>query len=193
MKNCVTIGIGCVPNTEPCSIYSGTQEICSRFKGNKIIPCWNLSTATPTTPCIEKACSHNTSATSDIDCEIFLPSNTNTPKCVTNGNRCVDYPRTCSDFTGTLEECGRFTASDGPCKTTETGACTPRICAEASISTYTDALCQAYHPSCVTNGYGCATSVSCSTIEKKNTCDAIKGCSWVGNCRSIGTECSSLT
>jgi len=118
---------------------------------------------------------------------------------VTSGNGCANYPISCSGFTGTLKQCGKFTANDGPCKSTANGSiwasgtCTPRICTEALNSNNTDALCKAFHPTCVTTGYGCATSVTCSMIQEKNSCSVKTGCSWVSNCRSIKTDCSALT
>lgn len=37
------------------------------------------------------------------------------------------------------------------------------------------------------------TSLTCSSYQERNSCQARTGCSWVNNCRSIGTDCSALT
>jgi len=74
LTDCITKGTGCIEKTAACGSYSGTQAICSTFKGNSgTKPCWNVITASLTTPCIEKTCIHNTTATSDTECETFFP------------------------------------------------------------------------------------------------------------------------
>lgn len=98
---------------------------------------------------------------------------TDKPKCITNGKGCVDYGKVCSDFKGTLEECSTFLATDGPCKTTAigditaSGTCAKRECVDALNTNNTDALCIAYHPSCVTTGNGCvsgSSSINCNQL-----------------------------
>lgn len=74
LTDCVTKGTGCIEKTAACESFSGTQATCSTFKGNSgSKPCWNVATATLTTPCLQKACINNTMATSDSECESFFP------------------------------------------------------------------------------------------------------------------------
>lgn len=74
LKDCVTKGTGCIEKTASCTSYQGTQAICSAFKGSDGTKlCWNIAGANTITPCVDRVCSHNESASTASECEIFLP------------------------------------------------------------------------------------------------------------------------
>ncbi|TNV71570.1 hypothetical protein FGO68_gene4687 [Halteria grandinella] len=200
LTGCLTTGAGCISKTSGCSAYKGTQDDCSKFKGlSGTVLCYNTSAATATTACKDRACT-DLAGTSDTDCAAFMPaaSATAAPNCVTNGTNCVAYPKNCADFKGTETTCPKFTAYDGPCKTTTytttPAACTPRVCTEAPNTTVTDTDCHKYHPTCVTTGYGCAKEgIECGDVQTQSACWAKIECLWANKCTSAPTSCSELT
>ena len=53
--------------------------------------CWSTSTTTKGA-CIDRICSHNTTATTDVDCDTFLTG------CVTKGTGCIESTSECSSY-----------------------------------------------------------------------------------------------
>ncbi|CAD8085722.1 unnamed protein product [Paramecium primaurelia] len=64
--------------------------------------CTNSSTATDTTPCVQRKCSDNTQATDNATCASFLP------KCISNGKGCVDQINPCASMKGNQENLIRY-------------------------------------------------------------------------------------
>ncbi|CAD8160881.1 unnamed protein product [Paramecium octaurelia] len=186
---CVTKGSGCIDATAKCSQYTGTQTECSQFKGeNGTRYCWNSDTATHLVVCVNRICTHNSSSTTDQECDAFLQG------CVTKGQGCVS-PQPCSSFSGTITSCAMFTATDKPCKgtsSTTTSSCVSIQCNEAPNNYDTDELCNKFKEGCVTNGFGCAANVQCEEVQTENVCTSKPSCAYVGNCRDLQTECSNL-
>lgn len=86
---------------------------------------------------------------------------------------------------GNIVSCAAFTASDGPCKgSVDVGktdaACAARVCSEAPNNLDTDEKCKAYHPTCLTNGYGCSLTVACGDFQGSEACGLKTGCAWTG-------------
>ncbi|CAD8072604.1 unnamed protein product [Paramecium sonneborni] len=184
---CVSKGRGCINYNAKCSEYQGTQTECSLFKGqNGSKACWNVITATPLTNCIDRVCSHNSTAKSDNECQKFLKG------CVSKGIGCVS-PQQCSQFNGTIRSCPLFTATDKPCKGTSDTSVTPCValkCNEAPNNYDSDELCNIFKEGCVTNGYGCVNTVSCEEIQTQKACQSKKQCSYSGNCTQLSNSCS---
>ncbi|CAD8087924.1 unnamed protein product [Paramecium sonneborni] len=186
---CVTKGIGCIDVTSKCTQYTGTQGECKMFKGeNGTKQCWNLSTATASTACVNRVCTHNLSATNDQECDTFLKG------CITKGQGCVS-PQPCSSFQGTIKSCAMFSATDKPCKgisSTTIQSCVSVKCNEAPNNYDTDELCNTFKEGCVTNGFGCVDIVLCEDVQTEKACKSKPTCAYVGNCRDFQTECSAL-
>lgn len=92
MNGCVTKGTGCIESSAQCASYVGVQTTCAKFKGNSTTICWNTKDATETTPCKAKACTDKSDATTDAECDAFMPKgNATNPICITNGAGCVNF------------------------------------------------------------------------------------------------------
>ncbi|CAD8205842.1 unnamed protein product [Paramecium pentaurelia] len=198
LPGCLYNGAGCVPKSDPCSAYKGTQTICSGFKGsNGTKYCWGASD-TASGNCADRKCSDK-QGTTDAECQTFLPpiSTSSQQLCITDGTKCTDIGKQCSFFKGTDETCQKFTATDGPCKASAVSAtpvaCTPKVCYEAPNTFTTDKQCQDYHPSCKTTGRGCKSNVGCGDYTSLTSCTTNTSCQWAGQCRSEPATCSSLT
>ncbi|CAD8149529.1 unnamed protein product [Paramecium octaurelia] len=184
---CVTKGRGCIIQTAKCSDYQGTQLECSQFKGsNGTKPCWNDIAATPLMSCVVRNCQHNTTAKTDKECNQFLSG------CVTKGIGCV-MPQPCASFNGTNKSCPLFSATDRPCKGQSSNSVAPCValkCNEAPNNYDSDELCNIFKEGCVTNGYGCVSSVSCENIQTQQACQKKSQCLYAGNCTQLSTKCS---
>ena len=91
LNGCVYGGAGCLASTEPCTSFTGASvDQCKLFKGASK-SCWWESGSN----CVDKICTHNTTATTDSDCKDFLSG------CLTNGQGCLDQSLDCTNYTGT--------------------------------------------------------------------------------------------
>ncbi|CAD8101276.1 unnamed protein product [Paramecium sonneborni] len=177
MPGCVSKGIGCIPDTEPCSSYFGTQAQCSQFKGEKgTKPCWNLFEADNKSQCIDRKCYHMTRSTNDIECNTFLKG------CVSNGISCLTQ-QNCSSFYGSDKTCQLFNALDKPCKGIDhtIKQCQRLLCSDAPNNYNTDEKCNQFKPGCKTTGYGCIDFNTCDMLSMKlckerSDCLSIEGC-----------------
>ncbi|CAD8044190.1 unnamed protein product [Paramecium primaurelia] len=187
---CITNGRGCTSLTSQCTSFFGTQTTCSSFIGNSgKQKCYGTSETTSQS-CVIRVCTHNVTATTDSECETFLSG------CITNGKGCV-LPQACSAFSGTRISCQTFSATDKPCKgvsSTMVAACKAATCQDAPNSYDTDELCGKFKKGCVTNGYGCVSSISCKNYQSEKSCTANLSCSFINSCRSVAlTSCTSFT
>ena len=62
---------------------------------NGTIKCANLPTAVSTDVCLVRICTHNTTSTTNPDCETYLTG------CVTNGAGCIPNTEPCTTYKGT--------------------------------------------------------------------------------------------
>ncbi|KAM3134358.1 hypothetical protein pb186bvf_013471 [Paramecium bursaria] len=197
---CVSNGKSCIESTIPCSQYKGTQQQCHLYIGNGK-QCSNYPIATIDQPCIDKYCELNQSASSDSDCEKWLPSTNNIKNCIWNGvNSCVVATTTCSKFIGDINQCSKYLAFDGPCSGSETSsACFQQICNKAPETYNTDQLCKKWHPKCITVGQGCISfaDASCPVLKNDSSCSFYKydlNCDVAKQCPVYSfTSCSQIT
>ncbi|CAD8093820.1 unnamed protein product [Paramecium sonneborni] len=187
MPGCVTKGIGCIPDTEPCSSYFGTQAQCGKFKGdNNTKPCWNLSEATSQTRCINRECNHMPRGTNDVECNSFLEG------CVSDGFQCLTQ-RTCSSFYGSAKTCPLFNAIDKPCKgiNNTIQQCKKLQCIDAPNNYDTDDKCNQFRPGCKTTGYGCTDLNTCDMISNR-LCKYRPDCLFIEGCLNNTLFCMQI-
>ncbi|CAD8175771.1 unnamed protein product [Paramecium pentaurelia] len=171
LSTCISNRIDACITKYECSKLSGTQSTCLSYPGY----CTNSSTATDTTPCIQRKCSDNTEATDNATCASFLPG------CISNGKGCVDYTTPCTSMKGTQETCDKIFAY-------KTG----------SIDNFTTNQC--YNSSIATENDYCKIK-TCKLAENQNdgTCGSfLEGCVYNGNggCvdpKANDTTCASYT
>ena len=82
-------------------------------------PCNNVLAAVTATACVLKTCLANTTATSDSACAAWYPPTGLVKNCIWNGSTgCIVATTLCAGFTGTIDSCATFSASDSPCSGT---------------------------------------------------------------------------
>ncbi|KAM3128688.1 hypothetical protein pb186bvf_019180 [Paramecium bursaria] len=69
----------------------------------------------------------------------------------------------------TVTPCAKYLGKDGNCKGTSTNAsCSARLCSDAPLTT--DSACSSYQNRCVTNGFGCVSTLgACQSYTGTNT------------------------
>ncbi|KAM3128877.1 hypothetical protein pb186bvf_019012 [Paramecium bursaria] len=191
--DCLFNGQGCVSKQAPCSSYYGDADTCSNFIGfNGQQVCYNIKTALMTDQCLSKTCESKTDAKNNTDCNLWMPS-----LCVFGGATCVSASLTCTQFTGSFDDCESYSAIDGPCTNAnqQSGPCQKKVCTNAPTSLKTDADCQAYHPSCVTSGQGCIlpSDLTCQNAASDEICNSLLStlnCYSVKQCIDQPLQCS---
>ncbi|CAD8081428.1 unnamed protein product [Paramecium sonneborni] len=110
MRGCVTRGFGCIPNSEPCTSYRGTQTECEQFKyliNKEYIYCSGSKLNISTSICKERICSDNTVAVSNQECQDYLKG------CLTKGVGCISESAWCSEYQGNQVICSQFRGNFG--------------------------------------------------------------------------------
>ncbi|CAK89836.1 unnamed protein product (macronuclear) [Paramecium tetraurelia] len=189
MPGCLSKGVGCIEDTQPCSSYYGTQALCSRFKGEKgTKPCWNDGDATSSTRCINRECNHLSRGTNDVVCNSFLEG------CVSDGFQCLTK-RNCSQFYGSANTCILFDALDKPCKGIDhtIQQCQKLLCSDAPNNYNTDEKCNQFKSGCKTTGYGCADSDRCEMLASKSLCKVRSDCQYIDGCLNNTKLCQQIT
>ncbi|CAK94687.1 unnamed protein product (macronuclear) [Paramecium tetraurelia] len=177
-----------------CISYQGVQADCEKFVGNGM-SCTNDATATSI--CKAKDCIKLTADSySESVCQAYGV------QCHNNGTKC-DVAQSCSSLKSNLVTCTQYIATDGPCigtaLQTETPiSCSPAQCSDAPSTLITNTQCDAYKKGCKTNGYGCASSITCADVQSSSVCAAIKSddnfiCIWTSQCRQIESSCNNFT
>ncbi|CAD8187110.1 unnamed protein product [Paramecium pentaurelia] len=189
MPGCVTRGIGCIDDIEPCSSYFGTKAQCSKFKGEKgTKPCWNINDAPSDSRCINRECIHMSRGTNDIECNSFLEG------CVSDGIQCLKK-QYCSQFHGTAKTCVLFDAIDKPCKGIDgtVQQCKQLQCIDAPNNYDTDDKCNQFKSGCKTTGYGCIDFNTCEMISSKQLCKQRTDCQYIDGCLNAIKVCMQIT
>ncbi|CAD8129826.1 unnamed protein product [Paramecium sonneborni] len=116
LKECLTRGKGCIPNTEPCSSQRGTKIQCEKFKqfigldlnNNKIYKyCSGEIDNTQDSICKQRSCTDNTIALSNKECSDYMIG------CVSKGIGCIDQNLPCRAYIGDQNTCSQFMGSNG--------------------------------------------------------------------------------
>ncbi|CAK67225.1 unnamed protein product (macronuclear) [Paramecium tetraurelia] len=199
LSGCVTRGTGCIPNSEPCTSYRGTKQLCEQFKKytgldankNPIYEyCSGDATNTATSKCKVRTCADNTTATSDTDCAAYLKG------CITKGTGCIDATSSCSGFQGDQAICAKFLGSSGKdycwnaSTALATATCAKKICSDIAgknnkecsdgmppFKTTDDTFCVFDGTGCIDYGKNCSTfngtEETCPTyLAKDGPCKA---------------------
>ncbi|KAM3133681.1 hypothetical protein pb186bvf_014227 [Paramecium bursaria] len=169
LMGCITNGRGCVAQLQSCSTYYKSYG-CSNFTGiDGQCTDDNSSSYCKVLACSDAPKTYNT----NVACNSFLKG------CLSNGKGCVQYLNQCIQYQGSFEECSGYIGLEGYCKgsTNSYGACIPIQCQDASKTMQTDEQCEQYQKGCITNGYGCVSSLSqCSFYSGTfQTCSFYKG------------------
>lgn len=134
-----------------CTAYAGTSiDACRNFKGQGLA-CWWASGNN----CVVKLCTHNTTATTDSECEGFLSG------CVTKGQGCVNKIDECLVYQGNETTCMTFKGNLKPCH--RKNNCVDRACSDLSAPRSQEE-CQTYLSTCSFNGANC--------IQTLGTCES---------------------
>ncbi|CAD8071729.1 unnamed protein product [Paramecium sonneborni] len=161
LDGCITTGKGCIDGTTKCSGQWGNQDGCKLLTGNGK-PCWSLSLTTKGA-CIDKTCTHNTTATTDADCAAFMKG------CVTKRPGCVDATAECSAYQGVQADCEKAVGNGKSCTNdstaTATTACKVKDCTKLSADSYTEQVCQNYGIQCHFNGTKCDVIQACAQMK----------------------------
>ncbi|KAM3145775.1 hypothetical protein pb186bvf_002070 [Paramecium bursaria] len=164
-NNCAFDGVKCLLFQTTCELYTNLSfQQCQIIKTQSGTLCWGIQNSAN---CIQRLCTHNTTAISDQQCQSFLPS------CITVRPGCISQDSLCSVFTSTPDSCSQFRGCRGD---DSNGNCDNKVCYDNLIAT-SDQECIQYSAQCLTNGMGCVNkSDSCSFYQgTEETCKKFIG------------------
>ncbi|CAD8131645.1 unnamed protein product [Paramecium octaurelia] len=154
-KLCISNGVKCTTSLQPCSSYKKSDG-CFKYKGSD-------------GKCFENEVSDQCQPT---PCEIIQQPSLTTcistnPSCQFDGQNCVTSLKQCNQYTSKCETI--ISINNKPCiqDPTDPEKCIEQTCNTAPLTTKTDEDCQAYFPTCLTNGQGCT--------DKLENCDTYTG------------------
>lgn len=151
LSGCVTKGTGCIENTAVCTSYPGAStSVCDKFIGNNK-NCWWVSGSN----CVDKLCTHNSTASSDTECRAFLVG------CVTTGTGCISSTEECTSYQGNQVNCNKFMGNSKVCL--RKSICIDRVCSDLTTAG-SSTECTSYLSTCRYNGTTCVNAAaSCNS------------------------------
>ncbi|CAD8122988.1 unnamed protein product [Paramecium sonneborni] len=197
LSGCLYDGNGsCVDKSASCLSYTGDATTCLNFKGNNgANPCFVGSGGR----CKSKACTDDSTSTSDGDCDTFLTG------CVTDGLGCIAKTAPCISYSGTTEKCLTFTGNSSADKCTRLEACVSKsITCTSKTGVATNADCLQYHndcrlkfgdTSCLQHQNSCTSYALSGSVDadKQTYCNSIttSGGAFCGYSTAVTGTCSA--
>ncbi|CAD8161687.1 unnamed protein product [Paramecium pentaurelia] len=174
-SNCITNGVGCVQNLQPCSSYKGNIKLCFAYKGSDGYCKGDEKDKDSHQQCMVRVCNEApTNLYTDEECNAYQIG------CVTTGFGCINKidRKSCTSYLGDSQKCLRFVGIEGNCMWLSGHYCTSRECQLAPVNQ----MCNSWMQNCVSTGKGCIMKRECQQTINQLSCEGTEGCFWQSTC-----------